>query len=142
MYDCIVKNEMAFFFIKALRVPKWLIYTPRRHRSRYRRPKRVSQVDKTEDPKNSEAQIPVGIRKSRQRKHRWDIQMSANDQERPLLAIIPESYPQTADSWQGFDLRVKGKGVLAPPWGWGSQVGGSRHSWLLTQPPFPFLLCQ
>lgn len=28
MYDCIVKNEMAFFFIKALRVPKWLIYTP------------------------------------------------------------------------------------------------------------------
>ena len=29
MYDCIVKNKMAFFFfIKALRVPKWLIYTP------------------------------------------------------------------------------------------------------------------
>ena len=53
--------------------------------------------------------------------------MSANDQERPLLAIIPESYPQTAYSWQGFDLWLKGKGVLAPHWwGWGVGRGAVR----------------
>ena len=51
--------------------------------------------------------------------------MSTNDQERPLLATIPESYPQTAYSWQGFDLWLKGKGVLAPHgWGWGGGQSG------------------
>lgn len=37
-------------------------------------------------------------------------------QER-LLAIIPENYLQIVDSWQGFDLWVKAKGVLAINWG-------------------------
>lgn len=56
--------KWLFFFYKGIKGPKVSYIYPRRDRSRYRRPKRVSQVDKTEDPKDSEAQIPVGIRKS------------------------------------------------------------------------------
>ena len=60
----LLKTKWLFFFYKGIKGPKVAYIYPRRDRSRYRRPKRVSQVDKTEDPKDSEAQIPVGIRKS------------------------------------------------------------------------------
>lgn len=51
--DCTMKNEITVFFLKGTEGPKGAYIYPSRARSRYRRQKRVSQVDKTEDPKDS-----------------------------------------------------------------------------------------